>query len=65
MVQEPPMANLNASMINLGESSTLTSDVSLVLSYPLSSMPINPNFSMKLDEANYLIWKEHIKHIVV
>lgn len=26
---------------------------------------INPNFSVKLDETNYLIWKEQLKHVII
>lgn len=30
----------------------------------LPTYPINPNFSVKLDETSYLIWKEKLKHVI-
>lgn len=36
-----------------------------LFSHPLTSIPINPNFSIKLNDTNFLIWREQIKHAVV
>lgn len=51
------MAQLDAFLVLKGGNimSSSSSSISSLLSYPLVSIPINPNFSMKLDDNNYLI----------
>lgn len=39
---------------------------SLIMSYQtLPTLPINPSFFLKLDETNYLIWREKLHVIIV
>lgn len=55
------MAHLLAYIGSHEESLPTLSNISSNLSLPLASIPFNPKFSIKLDDAN-LIWIEQIKH---
>lgn len=40
------------------------SSFSVKSSFPSLNIPINPNFAIKFDETNYLIWRQQLKHVI-
>lgn len=57
------LAQDSSLLISVAPSLTSIDSSVSYLHFPM--LPINLSFIVKLDEANYLIWQEKIKHVII